>query len=798
VFAFGTAWKIGGFLRRTARSPVVAAKERVVVEARDLDPLRQPNSSHPLSVSANNIMTNIMKAFRPTALLALVLLGVTDLPAAGVGAELPVGFVTIRNAPGLKLDVVAASPAPGEYLMVWRDGRGNSESLLATRVKNGEVFDPLGIIIERNRLVQAPQVLWTGTSYVVVWKTFRNDESHRLFAARLSRFGEILTPPHEIADQAWAPEAKQYAAIIGDRIVVAYLGEPQQRFTAIRAVILDSESNVVDDLLVASGFFSRIGPAVAASTSSFAIVWSTDSSLPRVEGVRLNATGTLLDKQPRVIIAPGDHPVIASDGTGFVLAFSRPAGDVIHQQWYVAKLNSQLIHDGMLVRITQTIDIPQLIRSGSRYLLVAREERTDRIFADDPFDAEGPWTLTPLPNLAAHPHPFALVSGSELLLTWIAAENANREYVLRSRTFDANVIFPSSPERDLSFSANQHASPAVAFDGTNYLVAWRENSGIYATRVTPGGESLDGRGVQLATFDKVPVVAFDGTHFLVAYASNVEAAVTVRYIGTDGRLAEEVHVMGTRSPSEPVLVPARNATLVVWTDGSQVAAARLDHRTHSASSPVMLSDPTQLAGTPRAAWNGTEVLVAWDEIVSPPFYSSSPPFYVHARVLGARISDSLVLRDLTPLVLADGEGTDSLTLLGTNGSEWLLTWNTHRGANARAIRPDATIRLEAFLGPQDPWLDVEWDGTRYGIATTMPPFLSSSHPPAMLWLDEQLRLSPPSRISDGSAAVQSVALTRGANGLVAAYLRNIAGQPYGGVDRTFLREVRMIRKRRAS
>lgn len=725
------------------------------------------------------------------ALLALVLLAAMNLSAAGVGPELPVGFVTIRNAPGLKLDVVAASPAPGESLMVWRDGRGNSESLVATRVKNGEVLDPLGIVIERNRLVQAPQVLWTGTSYVVLWKTYRNDESHRLFAARLSRFGEMLTPPHAIVDHAWAPETQQYAAVIGERIVVAYMEEPHPRITAIRAVLLDGESDVVDDLLLASGFFSSIGPSVAASSSRFAIVWSTDGSLPRVEGVRLDAGGNPLDQQPRTIITPGDHPVIASDGTGFVLAISRPAADAIHRQWYVAKLNSQLIHDGTLVPVTQRIDVPQLVRSGSRYLLVAREEIVDRIFADDPFDGEAPLTLTPLASLIADPDPFALVSGNELLLTWIAAMNADHAHILRSRTFDAASLFPSSPEHDLSFSANQHASPAIAFDGTNYLVAWREDSGIYATRVTPDGVSLDGRGLQLATFEEMPAVAFDGTNFLVAYPNHLESTVVVRYIGSDGRLSEELRVPSTLSPSGPVLVPGEHATLLIWRDGRRVVAARLDNRTHIASPSVGLSAGERLAGLPRAAWNGSEVLVAWDDIQAPPFLAS-PPSRFSLRVLGARIYDSLVVRDLTPLVLADVDNTDSLVLLGSNRNDWLLLWETFRGTHARAIQPDLTVRLETFLGPQGPLFDVEWDGTRYGISTSV-----DGHP-AMLWLDEQLRPALASRISDARVTVQSVAITPGPNGLIAAYLRNVWTQPYGGVDRISLREVRLTRKRRAA
>src|SRR5262245_2986314 len=55
----------------------------------------------------------------------------------------------------------------------------------------------------------------------------------------------------------------------------------------------------------------------------------------------------------------------------------------------------------------------------------------------------------------------------------------------------------------ISASIGVHDRPAVAFDGTNYLVAWTDNrSGgddIYAARITPAGVVLDTDGIALST-----------------------------------------------------------------------------------------------------------------------------------------------------------------------------------------------------------------------------------------------------------------------------------------------------------
>src|SRR4029077_9560815 len=77
----------------------------------------------------------------------------------------------------------------------------------------------------------------------------------------------------------------------------------------------------------------------------------------------------------------------------------------------------------------------------------------------------------------------------------------------------------------------EHESPAISWDGTNYLVVWADSGtspqGLHGMRISPAGVLLDATPfalVDLSTAvlnegccDLEPTVAFDGTNYLVAY-----------------------------------------------------------------------------------------------------------------------------------------------------------------------------------------------------------------------------------------------------------------------------------------
>ena len=76
----------------------------------------------------------------------------------------------------------------------------------------------------------------------------------------------------------------------------------------------------------------------------------------------------------------------------------------------------------------------------------------------------------------------------------------------------------------ISLSARGQYAPAVGFDGKNFLAVWEDDrdgyTDIYGARVTPGGTVLDPDGIAICTAQNnqySPAIAFDGTNYLVAW-----------------------------------------------------------------------------------------------------------------------------------------------------------------------------------------------------------------------------------------------------------------------------------------
>jgi hypothetical protein len=182
----------------------------------------------------------------------------------------------------------------------------------------------------------------------------------------------------------------------------------------------------------------------------------------------------------------------------------------------------------------------------------------------------------------------------------------------------------------IAADGTQHAGPAVAFDGTNYLVVWSQapSSGssmshIYGARISAAsGTVLDASPIQISTAPNgqfSPALAFDGAHYLGVWldlrAQTVQTGVPYMEIygariQTDGTLLDgaaatggiAIATGGAQERYSPYIGFSGTEYLVAWTTlgyantGSPgVQAARL---TPSGTLPSSLNVLIPVSGPP--------------------------------------------------------------------------------------------------------------------------------------------------------------------------------------------------------
>jgi hypothetical protein len=110
------------------------------------------------------------------------------------------------------------------------------------------------------------------------------------------------------------------------------------------------------------------------------------------------------------------------------------------------------------------------------------------------------------------------------LVVWQDRRGGASEIYGTRMDFEGNVLDPDGIQ--ISTGTGWAESPDVAWDGVNYMVVWSYDRyeltsyDIYATRISPDGEVLDPRGIQLS-FDNVmelyPSISFCDSLYLVAW-----------------------------------------------------------------------------------------------------------------------------------------------------------------------------------------------------------------------------------------------------------------------------------------
>ncbi|MBM7113169.1 TolB family protein [Archangium primigenium] len=579
------------------------------------------------------------------------------------------------------------------YFVVWRDGRHISNTLYGVRVNSaGTLLDPVGIRLSpTSDGMSSPTVAHDGTNFLVVWV----NNAFTLRGTRVSGAGTVLDPTGIAISTTTSLKYAPALAHDGTNFLVVWQ-DHRNNNADIYGARVDGSGAVLDPsgIPISTAASDQMAPAVAHNGTNFLVVWQdARSGVFDIYGARVNGAGTVLNTNGILIsVAVGaqERPSVAYNGSDFVVVWE----DARHgnADIYGARVSATGVvrnPSGIALDVSSGPQRrPRVARVGTDCVVVwqdflfytisgARLSNTGTVLNSS--------TLN-LGTFFSFMNDVALASdGTNLLAVWSSYGIANGTDIMATRVTGLGVPL-DTPALPLSKAANTQEAPVLAHDGTNFLVVWQDDrhtgSDIYATRVSETGTVLDPSGLRLSTVSNAyamfPAVANDGTNFLVVWQEY--------YGGTSqGIRGARVSATGSVVDTTPIDLASQDANLtypavahdganflVVWEDGRNGQDNIYGTRVSGAgavldTSGIALSTATGLKRRPQVAHNGTNFLVVWQDGRN-----------ADNDIYAARVSSTGTVLDTSGIALSTATGPQEYPALTHNGMHFLVVWEDSR------------------------------------------------------------------------------------------------------------------------
>ncbi len=449
------------------------------------------------------------------------------------------GSLTVAAQTQLSLDTVADEHEPTlatdgtNLLLAWTAGGIGSQqvrfqvfSKTGVGVGNPAVTSPLTFTSH------TPSLIYDGAAYVLTWIVQGNSTDVR--AQGISSTGALAITSFTVSS-AYGNESECAAAVTGaGQFLEVWADNRGPDLNIVGARV--NGSSVLDPtgVVISIGSSAEDEVAIAAGGATQALaVWKDSRALGDTDlwGLRVTATAAPIESASFPIVRfgnPQQKPAVGFDGTQYVVVWEdlRSSG----LDLYATRVSSGgvVLDDGGLPFST-----------------------TDGISTNEPaIGSNG--------------------AGTSLVI-WSSYVSGNNYDILGRRMLaDGGLL--DFPALALTTSPQSERLPALAFDGTNYLVVWRDegtDGGIYGARVSQLGVKLDATALAISPpsgIATVPAVAFGSSSYLVAWQGGAVNAIYAARVFPDGGLAQPAFTLtdGGGAPSAPRVVFDGEHFVVAW------------------------------------------------------------------------------------------------------------------------------------------------------------------------------------------------------------------------------------------
>jgi hypothetical protein len=340
----------------------------------------------------------------------------------------------------------------------------------------------------------------------------------------------------------------------------------------------------------------------------------------------------------------------------------------------------------------------------------------------------------------------SVASGAGVFMMALDAGSAVSRDIRVVRFSAAGALLDQAPVPVNSFGGEGEA-PAVAFDGTRFLVVWAQTTAstasLHGVRLMPSGVVVDVNPVQLvASFPSLgsrsPQLVYDGADFVLAWVQGSGLLRVVR-VSPDLTVRDappiSVGADAAEGAQTPALASDGDGFLVAWLQPNAAAGGPAVHAQRFAGDGMARAQPvivdpakTGAASVLSAAFDGTGYTLAW---------SRGPSGEEDAVI--ARVDASGALLGGAKLLADTGEQWGPTVAAG--GGRNLVGWISDRSLRAIVLGSDG-----ATLAPP----------TRVALSVakeTEPVVAANAAGFAVAWLDSRDgRAGPYAALLDGNAA----------------------------------------------
>ncbi len=358
--------------------------------------------------------------------------------------------------------------------------------------RSGQVLDPSGIPISIGAANQfSPAVDADSTNYLTVWIDSRVDED--IFGARISKSGVVIDTAGFAVSIAANSHARPAVAFDNANFLTAWADyrcfENRSPCCDIYGARVSPGGGVLDRIgfPISTAPDSQDCPSLTFGGANYLAVWQDrrDAAGYHIYGTRISQTGIVLDASGIAISinANGqEHPAVAYNGQDYFVVWQDACSGL---SWDIS--GTRVTESGVII------------------------------------EPNG----TPISTAAGHQmFPALACNDSTYLVTWEDTRNGGTSncdiYGARVRP-SGTVLDPSGIP--ISSAPRRQQAPSIASDGVNYFVVWQDSRtsafpDIYGARIDKAGNLLDPAGIAIAAAadsQASPAVAFDGSRYLVIW-----------------------------------------------------------------------------------------------------------------------------------------------------------------------------------------------------------------------------------------------------------------------------------------